>query len=373
MHLVQLCHSMPYISTTYIPLPSSGPLNDLPQELIEHIMLQVQSPSDLKVVMRTCNAMRQLVSSPDFQAAWLCNMYGPQNAMSEAMSLCHSPHLVIRKLIDVHHSDINGVLPSCLGEELSILSFACLSNHPAAPDVVQLLLRMKEIGMKQINKMGSITTLQGICSYTPLHLAVESKNAVVVRMLLKHPGIDVNKKALGASEDTVMHMAILSQPYAQDLDPRIRLTIVRELLMHPGIDVNLPDQMGCTALHYAVSIGDIDILTALLQHEGIDVNILHIYGHGILPFAARFGRLDVIEALLCCPQLDRGQFPAAILRAREFGHASAIALIQKQAVLAVVPEGAHPNRERQAKRGREEDSVPVSSRSRSRGKPTMSR
>ena len=58
-----------------------GVFNKLPLELVEAIFLRVTLPATLQRLEDTCRAVKNLIKSPEFLAAWLCHAYGPQEAM----------------------------------------------------------------------------------------------------------------------------------------------------------------------------------------------------------------------------------------------------------------------------------------------------
>ena len=76
-------------------------------------------------------------------------------------------------------------------------------------------------------------------------------------------------------------------------------------LIAAGADVNAPDPYGNTALIWAASRGDANIVQALLAVEGIDVNVQEIlYGETALIGAARNGYAEIVQALLAVEGID---------------------------------------------------------------------
>ena len=53
----------------------------------------------------------------------------------------------------------------------------------------------------------------------------------------------------------------------------IHFKVVKELLNHPKIDVNKPDKEGFTALMWAAYLNKLDIVKILLQRPDIEVKI----------------------------------------------------------------------------------------------------
>ncbi|KAG0130842.1 ankyrin repeat-containing domain protein [Tuber indicum] len=91
---------------------------------------------------------------------------------------------------------------------------------------------------------------------TPLHAAVRSGNAVIVRRLLLHPEVDTNTRVRG---ETLLHTACRNG-YTQ---------VVCVLLFDPRIDVNETTPSGQTPLHLAVEFRRVRIAQLLRQHPQI--------------------------------------------------------------------------------------------------------
>ena len=82
-----------------------------------------------------------------------------------------------------------------------------------------------------------------------------------MRLLLRHPRIDVNKCR---TDDGTTALWMAAQ---------VDLKIVRLLLRHPGIDVNNSrTDDGRTALWMAALIGQVEVVELLVAHPAIDVN-----------------------------------------------------------------------------------------------------
>ena len=69
-------------------------------------------------------------------------------------------------------------------------------------------------------------------------------------------------------------------------------------------NVNTVDNVGWTALHWAVANNKLDIVEKLMNHPGIDVNTVDNVGWTALMYAARNNQLDVVISLMNHPRID---------------------------------------------------------------------
>jgi ankyrin repeat protein len=109
----------------------------------------------------------------------------------------------------------------------------------------------------------------------PLHIAVQSEDANLVKALLQK-GCDVNERDNDGR--TALH-------YARGAD------VLRVLLECVDIDINVTDDEGRTALHYAAMEGERVPLRLLLEN-GIDPNVCDKYGK--TPYDYSEGQMEVI-------------------------------------------------------------------------------
>ena len=80
--------------------------------------------------------------------------------------------------------------------------------------------------------------------------------------------------------------------------------VVRVLLKLPGIDVNVQDNHGRTPLSWAVRSGQHVIVAAFLTREDIDVNKPEVGGATPVQLAAHGGQLAALRLLLAAPRVD---------------------------------------------------------------------
>ncbi|GAP90717.1 putative vegetative incompatibility protein HET-E-1 [Rosellinia necatrix] len=138
----------------------------------------------------------------------------------------------------------------------------------------------------------------------PLHYAIRNRSVLLVRLILSHPLIDVNRR------DGVQCAPLLIAVKTGNLD------IIRALLSHPFIDVNKPSMDSyldeaydlkttiSLALVFAVKAGNLDIIRLLLSHHAIDVNLSDPNGHGPLTTAVHNRDLSAIRLLLSQPSIN---------------------------------------------------------------------
>jgi ankyrin repeat protein len=149
---------------------------------------------------------------------------------------------------------------------------------------------------------------------TPLMEAVDRGLIEAAKELLKHPDIDVNIQNI--HQETALIKAVKSR-YAG-------IDVIKELLAHPDIDVDIKDDSGKKAIDYAndknikelieesedpnevvddvgktkLMIAGITEAIRLLQHPKIDTNIQDNFGNSALALATEYGDLEKIELLL---------------------------------------------------------------------------
>ena len=114
-------------------------------------------------------------------------------------------------------------------------------------------------------------------------------DADLVRVLLGHPFIDVNK----GTEDgtTALHIASI----------RTNTQVIQMLLSHPKLDPNQVNNNYTTALMEASHGGNREVVELLLRHPTIDVNKVNLYGKSALFFACERRRHQIVRILLRCP------------------------------------------------------------------------
>lgn len=178
---------------------------------------------------------------------------------------------VARKLLD--HPDIDvDIVDSSRGDQTPLMLAAGL--------------RLREIVSILVNKPELDVNLQcGDSQTTALHCAVESGSARIVRMILSHPEIEVNK---GNRWCTPLISAATSG-----------YTSVVEALLDHGADTELQEgaeKASGTALNRAIDYGYTSIVRVLLD-RGANPGVIDIYQRTIVHSAAVNGRDEVLRVL----------------------------------------------------------------------------
>jgi serine/threonine-protein phosphatase 6 regulatory ankyrin repeat subunit B len=154
--------------------------------------------------------------------------------------------------------------------------------------------------------------IYGMGPSSPLMYAVNEGNIELVELLLKHPNININVRdnagrtaliyAVSITYDT--KKLLLDTPGVKEFLESLQQPIVKLLLKHPKIDVNALDHNKRTALQYAESFNDIKTIKLLLDHPDIDVNLQDNMGNTILMRMAFSGAKDIVELLLKVPNIE---------------------------------------------------------------------
>ncbi|KAI5378255.1 hypothetical protein J4E82_002949 [Alternaria postmessia] len=134
--------------------------------------------------------------------------------------------------------------------------------------------------------------------YGLLHAAVLFKHIDVTKLLLDQDGLDVNSKDTygldNLNQQTPLHLAA-----DRGLEEMAKL-----LLAHPGIDVNSQNKSGETPLHAAAKKGYKEILVLLLARAEITLAPRNKNGSAPLHLAAENGHEELVDALLGTPKLE---------------------------------------------------------------------
>ena len=217
-------------------------------ELLQKMMMGMESPSDMEALRLSCKVISNTIGClnyPQVQAEWLVHWHGAQKAMGQSLLSCRQPQRVIESLIKNYGANVNSSECVAIGEyQLEVLPLACLGFHPASLEVVELLV--------------------------------------------SSPGLDINRAWTDplrnhsrrrilewTCDDTAAFMMRRALPMAHDRQRVPTVDFVRTILRHPGIDVNAPCPNGAlgSAIFTACSADEIAALSLLLQHDQIDINV----------------------------------------------------------------------------------------------------
>jgi len=132
-------------------------------------------------------------------------------------------------------------------------------------------------------------------SRTPFYRACGHGRTAVVRHLIRHERIDVNKPSGEASP-----FLVACQEGHQD--------IVAMLLADRRVDVRKPPSDGASGFFVACQNGHVEVVTLLLTDPRTDVNAPRTDNSSPLWFATQNGHLDIVRLLLSVsPEVDTGR------------------------------------------------------------------
>lgn len=127
---------------------------------------------------------------------------------------------------------------------------------------------------------------------TLAHEAVEHNAPACLELILKVPGLNLDKEA---KYMTPLTSAIYNDHFQ-----------CAEMLLRANCDVNYKLRMlGCHAIHFAGSVPSIKLL---LSRDDIDLNVQGEGGRGVVHYIAENAPLEVLEYLVKHPKIDMRQF-----------------------------------------------------------------
>eukprot|EP00050_Salpingoeca_kvevrii_P019158 m.83111 g.83111 ORF g.83111 m.83111 type:complete len:988 (+) comp8289_c0_seq1:291-3254(+) len=198
-----------------------------------------------------------------------------------------SPHVVPTSVAGISSkgppiSDLSSpiTLPSPIGpngfdslcEEQRAFATACVQGQE---DVIERLLAD-----------GATVTFFDASGRSPLALASAKNHSTIVRRLLRAGATaEPDKHGLSPLMQAVIHECIEA---------------VKELIKSPSIlsSINHRDASGNTALHWAISLRQADMVRLLLSCQSIDLKTVNTRGRTVFHEAARKGDLEIVSELL---------------------------------------------------------------------------
>ena len=246
-------------------------------------------------------------------------------------------------------------------EEITVVDLLC--NMRDRINRAENLGRIKEAALGVVEERirtldpgaGLITSMAGVSGPSPgieepvrakvkttfsqreieLFMCCSRGNVAKFKRLLKFGAVDVN---MSVESGTLLCCAAL-KGYA---------VIFRVLLSVPGIDVNLAQKEGATPLYLAAQEGHTEVVKLLLNAPGIDVNLAELSGNTPLSIATQYEREEIVRLLLTVPnikpdvQRDDGASPLCL--AVQSGHSGIVALLLKRGadVNLTIYEGSSP-------------------------------
>lgn len=153
---------------------------------------------------------------------------------------------------------------------------------------------------------------------TPLILAVQGNNDMLVSLLLDHPSLSVNLRGLDG------YTALIRA--AGD-----RADYVAMLLSHTDINPNLATYFGTTALTYAIRCGNEEAARLLLDRSEIDVNFQSRHGENALIEAVTYRRYEIAKTLVnrrdCLVDIVDERDRTPLIMAAQYGYTPLVRLL----------------------------------------------
>lgn len=158
------------------------------------------------------------------------------------------------------------------------------NSTPLCTAIIKKNYQITELLLKQLDiKVNNYATMN---SLTPLYLAIESCNIEIVKLLLGHPKINVNK--LSGFHILPLHLAVKNN----------YIDIVKLLLAHRDIEINKIQYNEKTALFVAAEEGNVACVELLFGLQYINQNIPNSHGNTPLIIAAKNGHIECVKILL---------------------------------------------------------------------------
>ena len=313
----------------------------------------------LAVIHGNVDVVELLLSSPMIEVDTFCNVLDFDHYMSDKTPLyaaCeYGEEKIVELLLKNPNIDVNkmseiDVIKNNLkwagNREKKTPLYAAVENRNSG--VVKLLLNCKDIDINKMNDIykdedynvkykSNLNDDRCVCynvgkyRRSALHIAVKNKNRKMIKLLLKHKDIDVNKRCEMIKESWDTNSKDLSDEFSdidnvecitQDddqIDTKTAMHIavdnndnkaVKLLLSHPKIDVNIQEEwegMKRTALYKAVYEEKTKLARLLLSHPKIDVNILEASKNQLETVFCRAiqnGDIKTIKLLISNPKID---------------------------------------------------------------------
>ena len=159
----------------------------------------------------------------------------------------------------------------------------------------------------------------------PLNIACGKQYLEIIKLLLAHPDIDINKCSVSRETPLsiacrngyidvvkllVQHHSIMINTTFTDKTPLFHACehgftdIVKLLLWQPDININKVDAFGYNCLHIATVNNHIKVVKLLLQQPNVVVNNVNEFGKTCLSIACELGFTNIVKLLLKHPKIN---------------------------------------------------------------------
>lgn len=271
-------------------------INELPEELIDHVVVNIESIDDVRRFFAVSRKCHSIASKRRVSLMWVEKHKGVHLAFKHAVLLGDDvfAHEMIAKMsANERHRSLAVTLQARFASSwiTALMIDATSINRPVffTNGTVASLLhiaRTADAARVLLAVPGIIVNLLSSKGATPLHMAACFDYEEVVVELLRVPGILINAQVRNRGL-TALHFAVAGG-YTR---------IVQMLLAAPGIQVNTPDIHGNTPLHVAV-VTSVDVTRVLIADPRVNFNMLNQQGRTPLWIAARKGNVDIVQTLL---------------------------------------------------------------------------
>mmetsp|Transcript_29834 Transcript_29834/g.65212 ORF Transcript_29834/g.65212 Transcript_29834/m.65212 type:complete len:884 (-) Transcript_29834:338-2989(-) len=215
--------------------------------------------------------------------------------------------LMLDPRVDINRPMTSGATPlykAALGGHLEVV--AQLMQHPKLN--VNSLRRAEGGAAGGMGAGGIFSTLKELSEhmagapedkpeegFTPLFIAAQEGHADIVRKLLTHPQLDVNR----AEENGITPLNMAAQ--------QGHLEVVVALLEDARAHVNQPTKDGCTPLYIAAQQGHVEVVRTLMlgsRNGPVDVNAAMKNGVTPIYMASQKGHGEVVRLLMRHPRIN---------------------------------------------------------------------